>query len=258
MPVASGSSAVSPAKDAPRISGMFDAIAARYDLLNHLLSAGLDRQWRKRAVAELALTGNETVLDLCTGTADLALAAVTGQARARHVIGVDFSAAMLQVGMDKIRRAGPAGPAGAVTLIRGDATRIPLADATVDATTIGFGIRNVEQPAVACREIVRVLRPGGKLVILEFSLPKSSVLRRAYRAYFRRVLPLIGRLVSKHPSAYTYLPESVEAFPAPEEFCRQLRVAGFGTACALPLTFGIVYLFVAVKDLTGGRSAIID
>lgn len=236
---------------------MFDAIAERYDFLNRLLSAGLDKRWRQQAVDALELTNRETVLDLCTGTADLALAAMSGQRRAKRVLGVDFSAAMLQIGNDKVRRAGPDGPAGApaaaITLIRGDATCIPLRDATVDATTIGFGIRNVEQPAVACREIARVLRPGGRLVILEFSLPRSSALRNLYLWYFKRILPLIGRLISKHPSAYNYLPASVEAFPSPEEFSQNLRDAGFGTVRAAPLTFGIVYMFVAIKDPTGDR-----
>jgi len=241
-------SRVPPAKEASRIAGMFDAIAGRYDLLNHLLSAGLDKKWRKRAVDVLQLTGRETVLDLCTGTGDLALAAMSGERRARRVVGVDFSAAMLRIGNEKVRRAAPA-----IALIRGDATRIPLGDATVDATTIGFGIRNVEQPAMACREIARVLRPGGTLVILEFSLPRSTALRNFYLWYFRKILPLIGRLISKHPSAYNYLPESVEAFPSPEEFSQQLQDAGFGTVRAVSLTFGIVYMFVAVKGPRGDR-----
>lgn len=232
-----------PAKEASRISGMFDAIAERYDFLNHLLSAGLDTRWRRQAVEVLQLTGRETVLDLCTGTADLALAATSGARRARRVVGIDFSAAMLKIGKAKI-----GGRHTGIDLIRGDAACIPLRDDAVDATTIGFGIRNVEQPAAACREIARVLRPGGTLVILEFSLPRSSALRNFYLWYFRKVLPLIGRAVSKHPSAYRYLPESVEAFPSPEAFSQQLRDAGFGTVRAVPLTFGIVYMFVALKD----------
>jgi demethylmenaquinone methyltransferase/2-methoxy-6-polyprenyl-1,4-benzoquinol methylase len=225
---------------------MFDAIAVHYDVLNHLLSAGLDRGWRKRAVETLQLSGRETVLDLCTGTADLALAAVEPARRrvgtpagARRVIGVDFSHAMLQIGMEKAN--------GRIDLIRGDATHIPLKDATVDAVTVGFGIRNVEHPGVACREMVRVLRRGGRLVILEFSLPRSAVLRNAYLWYFRRMLPLVGRVISRHPSAYTYLPASVEAFPSPEEFAKQLRAAGFETVRTVPLTWGIVHMFVAVK-----------
>jgi demethylmenaquinone methyltransferase/2-methoxy-6-polyprenyl-1,4-benzoquinol methylase len=131
--------------------------------------------------------------------------------------------------------------------------QIPLADGSTDAATIGFGIRNVEQPLAACREIARVLRPGGTLAILEFSLPQVAALRSLYRWYFRRVLPLVGRAISRHPSAYTYLPESVEAFPSPDEFAADLRNAGFGTVRAVPLTFGIVYLFVAVKPVHKGR-----
>ncbi len=219
---------------------MFDAIAGRYDFLNHLLSAGLDKEWRKRAIAELQLKGHETVLDLCTGTADLAIAAISAQHPARRVIGIDFARAMLQIGKRKI--------VPAIDLIGGDATCIPLRDAAVHAVTIGFGIRNVERTGEACREILRVLRPGGTLVILEFSLPRSTVLRSLYLWYFREILPRIGRLVSKHPSAYTYLPQSVEAFPSPAQFSQQLRAAGFGTVRAVPLTFGVVYLFVAVKD----------
>lgn len=249
-----------PAKESARISGMFDAIAERYDLLNHLLSAGLDKRWRKQAIDVLQLTGREMVLDLCTGTADLALAAMSGERRAKRVVGIDFSAAMLHIGKDKVRRAGPIGPANGapgidlgIDLIRGDAMRIPLRDETVDATTIGFGIRNVELPAAACREIARVLRPGGTLVILEFSLPRPAALRNFYLWYFRKILPLIGRLISKHPSAYTYLPESVETFPSPEAFAQQLRGAGFGTVRAVSLTFGVVYMFVARKDPRGGR-----
>jgi len=238
-----------PRKDSSRISGMFDAIAERYDFLNHLLSAGLDKRWRRRAIDALQLSGRETVLDLCTGTADLALAAMSGEHRAKRVVGVDFSAAMLQFGKSKIGNA----LASPIHLIRGDAMRVPLRDETVDAATIGFGIRNVEQPAVACRDIARVLRPGGALVILEFSLPRSPALRNFYLWYFKNILPLVGRLVSKHPSAYTYLPDSVEAFPSPEEFSNQLRDAGFGTVRAVPLTFGIVYMFVARKDQRSDR-----
>ena len=248
MPAASA-----PAKESSRISGMFDAIAERYDFLNHLLSAGLDKRWRRQAVDVLQLSGCETLLDLCTGTADLALAATSGERRAKRVVGIDFSAAMLQIGKEKVRRTGPVEPVPPITFIRGDATRIPLRDAAIDATTIGFGIRNVEAPAEACREIARVLRPGGTLVILEFSLPRSAALRNFYLWYFRNILPLIGRVVSKHPSAYTYLPASVEAFPSPEEFAQQLRDAGFGTVRATPLTFGVVYMFVAVKKVHDDR-----
>lgn len=223
---------------------MFDAIAWRYDLLNHVLSAGLDKRWRARAIDALNLTGRETVLDVCTGTADLALAAVTGARRAKRVVGVDFAGAMLALGREKTGKA-------PIDLIRGDATQLPLKNGTMDAVTIGFGIRNVEQPGVACREIARVLRVGGTLVILEFSLPDTGVVRSFYLWYFRRVLPLIGRAISRHPSAYTYLPASVEAFPSPEAFVQLLRDSGFSAVRAVPLSMGVVYMFVATRGNAG-------
>ena len=139
---------------------------------------------------------------------------------------------MLVLGKEKVRKTGVVGPA--IDLIRGDAMRLPLVDASIDAVTIGFGIRNVEEPAIACREIARVLRPGGKLVILEFSLPRTAVVRSFYLWYFRRVLPRIGRAISRHPSAYTYLPASVEAFPSPDAFGQLLRDCGFSAVRTVP------------------------
>ena len=243
------SDGAAPAKDSSRISAMFDAIAGRYDFLNHLLSAGFDKRWRNRAVAALQLTGSETMVDLCTGTGDLALAAMTHAPRPRRVVGIDFSSAMLKIARTKIeRRAKLEAPSRAVDLIRGDATRIPLSSASVDAITVAFGIRNVEQPVVACGEMLRVLRPGGRLVILEFSLPRTRLLRGVYLSYFRHVLPAIGRIVSRHPTAYSYLPQSVEVFPAANEFAEQLRSAGFGTVRTMPLTLGVVHMFVAMND----------
>ena len=234
---------------------MFDAIAGRYDLLNHLLSAGLDRHWRARAVKALNLTGRETVLDLCTGTADIALA-TAGDLHTGRVIGIDFSTAMLRLAKEKVRETGTPGPAAApIHLIRGDATRLPLQDASVDAVTIGFGIRNVEEPMDTFGEVLRVLRPNGTLAVLEFSLPRGALVRRLYLWYFRNVLPRIGRAISRHPTAYTYLPASVEAFGSPEAFVQQLRSAGFATAHAVPLTFGVVYLFVAGRHDAGAASA---
>ena len=171
---------------------MFDAIAGRYDLLNRVLSVGLDRHWRARAIRTLNLTGRETVLDLCTGTADLALASMARDARARRVIGIDFAGAMLALGKKKIRAAGLE---RSISLARGDAIRIPLRDDSVDAVTIGFGIRNVERPVEAFREIVRVLRKNGTLAILEFSLPRAAVVRSLYLWYFRNVLPRVGRAI---------------------------------------------------------------
>ncbi|HEX5108950.1 MAG TPA: bifunctional demethylmenaquinone methyltransferase/2-methoxy-6-polyprenyl-1,4-benzoquinol methylase UbiE [Vicinamibacterales bacterium] len=243
---------LAPDKTPHRIAGMFDAIAPRYDLLNHLLSAGIDRRWRARAIASLQLTGRETILDVCTGTADVALAArangsaASGGRGAARVLGVDFSTAMLLLGMKKVQAAGES---GRIVLARGDAMRLPVPDSSVDAATVAFGIRNVQQPEVACGELGRVLRPGGRLAILEFGMPRLPGLRWAYEWYFTRVLPRVGRLVSGHTGAYSYLPVSVGSFPSPQDFMTILRNCGFDDVEGLPLTFGIVYLY------TGRRAA---
>lgn len=228
-------------KTPARIAGMFDAIAPRYDLLNHVLSAGLDRRWRARAVAELRLGARARVLDLCTGTADLALTTVRRSAGAT-VIGVDFAGQMLRLAQAKLRTLDAT---RSIHLVRGDATRIPLADASCDAATIGFGIRNVVDPPGALAEIARVLRPGARLAILEFGQPRVPGVRTLYSWYFRYLLPLVGRMVSKHRSAYSYLPASVGTFPPPAEFSRIIAATGFSQVRAVPLTFGIVYLYVA-------------
>ena len=219
---------------------MFDAIAGKYDLLNRVLSAGVDRRWRRQAIRSLQLTGRERVLDLCTGTADLAIAARTAGPGAARVIGVDFSAAMLSVARAKLRRRQLT---DSITLVQGDAIHSPLTDQSVDAVTIAFGIRNVEDTAAACTEIRRVLRPGGRLAILEFSIPTTPGVRTAYLWYFNRVLPRIGRLVSRHNAAYTYLPASVGVFASPDEFVKLLWQSGFIDVAATPLTFGIVFLY---------------
>jgi demethylmenaquinone methyltransferase / 2-methoxy-6-polyprenyl-1,4-benzoquinol methylase len=222
---------------------MFDAIAGHYDLLNHLLSAGIDRRWRRAAIRSLALTGGERVLDLCTGTADLAIAARTASPQAARVIGVDFAGAMLKVGREKLLAQGLA---DRVTLVRGDASRVPIRDGTVDAVTIAFGIRNVEHAEAACLEMHRVLAPGGRLAVLEFAIPRTPIVRAAYLFYFNHILPRIGRLVARH-EAYGYLPASVGAFQTPEEFVKLLRQSGFSCVEARPLTWGIVYLYSGTR-----------
>ncbi len=233
-----------PDKTPERIANMFDAIAPRYDFLNHFLSAGMDRRWRERAVDSLSLPDNARVLDLCTGTADLAIATVT-RASSASVVGVDFAAEMLRLGHAKIRGAGLD---RRIRVIRGDAARIPLADQSCDAATIAFGIRNVAKPEQALTEIARVLRPGGRLAILEFGQPRIPGIRTLYAWYFRYLLPLVGRLVSKHQSAYSYLPASVGTFPPPSEFSRIIAATGFSHVRSVPLTFGIVYLFIAERS----------
>jgi demethylmenaquinone methyltransferase/2-methoxy-6-polyprenyl-1,4-benzoquinol methylase len=221
---------------------MFDAIASRYDLLNHVLSAGIDWQWRRRAIRSLSLTGIERVVDLCTGTADLAIAARTARPSAARVVGIDFAEAMLRVGHGKLRARRLT---DVVTLVRGDATRIPLAGRSAHAVTIAFGLRNVENTAAACAEMSRVLVAGGRLAILEFAIPVTPGVREAYLWYFKHVLPGIGRLVSRHEAAYEYLPASVGAFASPDEIVKLLRQAGFADVTASPLTCGVVYLYTA-------------
>ena len=228
-----------------RIAGMFDAIAHRYDRLNHVLSAGLDRRWRRRAIAAVAPPAGSRVLDVCTGTADLAIAACRGDSPPRAVVGVDFAGAMLDVGRGKVQASGLG---RRVRLVRGDACRLPCATETMDAATIGFGIRNVVDPAQAVREIARVLKPGGRLAILEFGEPRLPLIRGAYLWYFRQVLPRIGRWLSRHGDAYSYLPASVHAFLGPDALAAVLRDCGFDEVRVERLALGIVYLYVAGKS----------
>ena len=235
-------------KSPARIAGMFDAIAPRYDLLNGVLSGGLDRYWRQRAIRSLGFTGAETLLDVCTGTGDVAIAAARAARGARRVLGVDFAGAMLMRALDKTharqldRR---------VRVVRGDAMHLPVPDNTVDGVTIAFGIRNVAVPETACAELLRVLRPGGRVAILEFGLPVVPAVRPVYLWYFRHVLPRIGRVVSRHDAAYSYLPASVGAFPWGEAFADILRRQGFNNVQARPLTFGVVYLYTGEKRKSG-------
>ena len=230
-------------KSPARIASMFDAIAGRYDFLNHFLSAGRDRRWRARAIEELDLAPAARVVDVCTGTADFAIAAAAARPAA-EVVGVDFSGAMLAIGMGKLRERGLT---DRVALVRGDATSIPLRDEWADAATIGFGIRNVARPEAALLELARVLRPGGRLAILELGEPVVPGVRGAYHWYFRQVLPRLGRLVSHHNSAYSYLPASVAQFPRPSDFAAIISSHGFGAVRAVPLSLGIVYLYVATR-----------
>jgi demethylmenaquinone methyltransferase/2-methoxy-6-polyprenyl-1,4-benzoquinol methylase len=236
----------SPSKSPDRIAGMFDAIAGKYDFLNHFLSVGIDRRWRKRAIRSLQLTGRERILDLCTGTGDLAIGARTAVPPASRVVGVDFAGEMLRVGHAKLHRLRLI---PSIALVRGDAEHLPIADRSVDAVTIGFGIRNVEHMQAACDEIYRVLMPGGRVAILEFAVPTMPGVRGAYLWYFRNILPRLGRAISRHPGAYDYLPASVSAFETPDEFVTILRRSGFVEIRAVPMTFGTVFLY------TGRRHA---
>ncbi|MCA1585801.1 MAG: bifunctional demethylmenaquinone methyltransferase/2-methoxy-6-polyprenyl-1,4-benzoquinol methylase UbiE [Acidobacteria bacterium] len=231
-------------KNPTRIAGMFDAIAGRYDLLNTVLSGGLDRYWRRRALRTLRLNGRETLLDVCTGTADVAIGAARLRPGAARVVGLDFSSAMLRQGARKVSARGLDGQ---VHLVRGDAAALPAGDGSVDTVTMAFGIRNVEKPETVCRELFRVLRPGGRLALLEFGLPVVPAVRPAYLWYFNHVLPRIGRAVSRHDAAYSYLPQSVGVFPWGDAFAQLLAGAGFNNVQSQPLTLGVVYLYSGTR-----------
>jgi demethylmenaquinone methyltransferase/2-methoxy-6-polyprenyl-1,4-benzoquinol methylase len=216
---------------------MFDRIAPRYDLLNRLLSAGVDVRWRRKAVDALDLAGPACILDLCTGTADLLIEALGRDPRLRG-LGADLSPQMLARGLRKLERRGMA-PRSALAC--GDAERLPLRAGRFDGALVSFGIRNVGDREQALREMIRVLRPGGRLVVLEFSMP-PGLLGTLYRFYFGRVLPLIGGIISGDPGAYSYLPASVAAFPTPDAFGALMEEAGFVAVSWKPLTGGIATL----------------
>ena len=224
------------------VRSMFDRIAPRYDLLNRLLSAGVDQRWRRASIDALALAPGSTVLDVCTGTADL-LVELLGRDPGHTGVGVDLSGEMLLRGADKLRHRGWG---KRFALARGDAERLPLRDSSFEGALIAFGIRNVGDPALALREIHRVLRPGGRLVVLEFSMPRGPM-GAAYRLYFERLLPRIAGLVGGDRAAYSYLPASVARFPDPAAFGRLMEEAGFARVKWTRLTAGIAYLHLGDK-----------
>jgi demethylmenaquinone methyltransferase/2-methoxy-6-polyprenyl-1,4-benzoquinol methylase len=231
----------SPTPGAPEkaaVRSMFDRIAPRYDLLNRVLSAGTDVRWRRAAVDLLELPSGGRVLDLCTGTADLLVEALERSGRSCGV-GLDLSREMLRHGAAKLARRGLAERAA---LAQGDAERLPLRDATCDGALVAFGIRNLADPAAGLREIRRVLRPGGRAVVLEFAMPRG-LLGALYRAYFRGVLPRVGGLLSGDRAAYAYLPASVGLFPTPDAFAALLGQAGFVDVRFRSLTGGVAYLY---------------
>ncbi len=224
------------------VQEMFTAIAPRYDFLNRLLSLGIDQQWRQFVGRRLADLEHPQVLDVACGTADLSLA-IRQSNRQAKVVGLDFSTQMLTLAQEKIRQLSEA---DGLDLLAGSAEDLPFADQSFDALTIAFGIRNVIDRPRALREFCRVMKPGARLVILEFSLPDQFLLRALYRLYFLKILPLIGGLFARK-SAYKYLPESVVQFPERDEFARMVKGAGFSKLRYHPLTGGIVTVYLGEK-----------
>ncbi len=221
---------------------IFSEIAPRYDLLNHLLSFNIDRGWRRRAIAALDPLRNPAgvYVDLCAGTLDVASELSRSRGFRGLVLGTDFAEPMLRAGLSKAPRV-------LVAPVTADALELPVADGSVAGAIVAFGIRNVASLPAALGEVHRVLEPGGRFVILEFSTPRSRVVRGAYHAYFHAVLPAVGRIVSGHRTAYRYLPESVARFPMQEDLARAMRDAGFVKVRWESLTFGIAAIHAGDK-----------
>lgn len=224
---------------AKHVEQMFDSIAPRYDLLNRVLSLGIDQQWRTQAIQLLEDDQPQRILDVATGTADLAIKA-EDLLHPRQVVGVDLSAEMLRFGREKIRKRGLS---GRITLQQADAEMLPFSDDTFDAALVAFGVRNFEDLEAGLRDIARVLRPDGALVVLEFSYPRQTPIKQLYRFYSTHVLPRIGGAISSNDSAYQYLPESVAAFPDGPDFLARMQAAGYDDLLWKPLTFGIASLY---------------
>lgn len=225
-----------------QVAKMFNNISRHYDFLNHFLSLGIDRGWRKRAIRLLAPLRPKYILDVATGTGDFAFQALS--LNPDKVIGVDISEGMLEVGRQKIIKRNLASK---IELGRGDSENLMFEENKFDAVTVGFGVRNFENLEKGLREIHRVIKPGGMLVVLEFSRPKRFPFRQIYNFYFKIILPKIGRLISKDKSAYTYLPASVEAFPDGMDFENILKKVGFKNTTCEPLTFGISSIYTGRK-----------
>jgi len=226
------------------VERMFDKIAPRYDLLNRVLSLGIDVRWRKHALGYLKKTQPQTLLDVATGTADVAIMAAK-MLGPRNITGIDIANQMLDFGRVKIKKEGLE---NVIVLETGDSENLRFADQSFDAVTVAFGVRNFENLEKGLAEMLRVLRPGGRVVILEFSRPHIFPFKQLYNAYFKYVLPAIGRLTSRDIRAYTYLFESVQAFPEGNEFLNILTKIGYQNPVCERLTLGICSIYSAVKQ----------
>lgn len=228
-----------------KVEAMFDDIARRYDFLNHFLSLGTDRFWRRRAISVLGQRIKPvTILDVATGTGDLAIAAL--RLNPEKVIGIDLSEKMLEIGRVKISERSLT---DRIELQKANSEALPFSDARFDAAICAFGVRNFGDPLKGLSEICRVLRPGGVITILEFSKPSLFPLKQLYFFYFRKILPLLGRIISGDSAAYTYLPDSVMAFPERDDFLKLMNEAGFQKAEFKRLSGGIATIYAAFKPV---------
>ncbi len=226
-----------------QVERMFDNIAHRYDFLNHFLSLGIDNVWRKKAINKLATVQPKSVLDIATGTGDVAFA-VKKRLNPTTLVGLDLSEGMLSFAREKAKKRGLS---ESIQFVKGDSENLEFADNSFEGVTVSFGVRNFENLEKGLAEIYRVLTPGGKLVILEFSKPKKFPIKQLYNFYFSNILPLWGKLISKDQSAYTYLPESVRAFPEGDKFCGIMQKTGFKTVEQKTLTFGICTIYSGIR-----------
>jgi demethylmenaquinone methyltransferase/2-methoxy-6-polyprenyl-1,4-benzoquinol methylase len=232
-------------KSNDRIQQMFGEIAPRYDFLNHLLSLGIDLHWRRQTVRRVRPEGPAPVLDLCAGTGDLALTYFRYGGQAAPIVAADFCPQMLAIGRRKGLRAGAE---GRLTFVEADAQQLPFPDDYFQIVAVAFGLRNVADTDRGLREMVRVCRPGGRVAVLEFSMPRRQPWRGMYRWYFRSVLPRIGQLLARNGcGAYKYLPSSVSEFPSGEALAVRMRAAGLTEVTYSPLTFGVAMLYVGRK-----------
>ncbi len=225
-----------------QVATMFNNISKRYDLLNHVLSLGIDIIWRKKAIKLLKPSQPKLILDIATGTGDFAIEALA--LNPDKVIGVDISEGMLEVGKEKIAKMGVADK---IDLRLGDSEKLLFSDNNFDAIIVSFGVRNFENLEKGLKDMFRVLKPGGTVVIVEFSQPTRFPFKQLYNFYFKNILPLIGKIISKDNAAYTYLPESVQAFPYGEKFLAILDKLGYKNTKCKPLTFGISSIYMAEK-----------
>ena len=235
-------------KSGDRVRKMFSQIAPRYDLMNHVLSMNIDRWWRKFTVDQLKLDGSEIVLDVCTGTGDLAIALAKKVEGRCRVIGTDFCGEMLDVARKKQTSLNI--PADKLEFIEADTQTLPLDDDSCQVVSVAFGLRNVSDTVCGLKEMMRVCKPGGQIAVLEFSQPSLIGLKQAYQFYFKHVLPRVGQAVARNnESAYEYLPASVSQFPCGKELTAIMESVGLINANFTPLTFGIATLYLATKPL---------